>query len=575
MKGFSFLVSALLAASLGSVAGAQMSREDARSEAEALGDAATTAALPAVLAEGASSEVPGFEGENLELRQYYDNPDGLSGGGEAARFSEPYQIVIDPYRTRFDPSEIGLELAKNIEANPDNFTGGLALGGGDSQCQELPSSGGDLTYEESCNQGDQPYNEDRVCQARLNVVVEGSVEYRHYCFSRFSVPNHPEIAGGCAGFLAAATAQGAQCTKTGQFDVAEICLQGTPDNCTEPDFVVADIYMCEQPVSGWLPAQIDTREIVSETVNETACQSTVSGAQCTLESEICTAPNETRSINGLSITRDCWEWQRSYRCEGVAPANDCGDLEARPECSFSHDECLSENSDGSCNVFDRWYSCTIANAGDTQPPQFVCGGDLYCLDGECTQVERQASSEFKDAMVAVQMMGEVRDNFDPDDVRIFGGENLKCSKKLFGISNCCSGKGVPLITPWLCNAEDRAVDEKDDAGLCHKVGSYCSAKVLGVCVTKKQSYCCFSSKLVRILQQQGREQLGIEWGEPKSPNCEGFLIEEFQRLDLSRMDFSEVYAEFVEAARLPDEVEMTIQIQQRITDYFNNATGGS
>jgi conjugal transfer mating pair stabilization protein TraN len=105
-------------------------------------------------------------------------------------------------------------------------------------------------------------------------------------------------------------------------------------------------------------------------------------------------------------------------------------------------------------------------------------------------------------------------------------------------------------------------------GLCHYVGSYCSDKVLGVCTSKRKSYCCFESKLSRILQEQGRRQIGKAWGEAREPTCEGFSIEEFQRLDLSEMDFSEVYDEFVDAVRVPDEVQTSIEIQGRIEDYY-------
>ena len=40
------------------------------------------------------------------------------------------------------------------------------------------------------------------------------------------------------------------------------------------------------------------------------------------------------------------------------------------------------------------------------------------------------------------------------------------------------------------------------------------------------------------------------------------------------MDFSEVYAEFVDAAKLPDEIEMSIQIQQKIEAYYDLHAGG-
>jgi conjugal transfer mating pair stabilization protein TraN len=154
------------------------------------------------------------------------------------------------------------------------------------------------------------------------------------------------------------------------------------------------------------------------------------------------------------------------------------------------------------------------------------------------------------------------------DFTLFSGTRETCTKKVFGLSNCCSGKGVPLLTPFLCPAAERELDKKDDKGLCHRVGTYCSDKVLGVCVTRKDAYCCFESKLSRILQQQGRQQIGKRWGEPKHETCKGFTLEEFSRLDLSVMNFTEVYADFLDAAKVPDELDTSRQIQQRIEDYL-------
>ena len=110
-----------------------------------------------------------------------------------------------------------------------------------------------------------------------------------------------------------------------------------------------------------------------------------------------------------------------------------------------------------------------------------------------------------------------------------------------------------------------------DPGLCAYVGTYCSSSFLGVCLTKRKVYCCFESKLSRILQEQGRQQLNKPWGKPKTEQCQGFTIDEFARLDLSKMDFSEVYAEFTDAARLPDELQATQDIQQKIEDYYARA----
>ena len=119
-----------------------------------------------------------------------------------------------------------------------------------------------------------------------------------------------------------------------------------------------------------------------------------------------------------------------------------------------------------------------------------------------------------------------------------------------------------------CSREEMLLHEKDAQGLCAYVGTYCSSSFLGVCLTKRKVYCCFESKLSRILQEQGRPQIGKTWGTPKKPLCDGFTIFEFQQLDLSVMDFSEIYAEFVDAAKLPDEAATLIEIQAKIEAYY-------
>jgi hypothetical protein len=178
-------------------------------------------------------------------------------------------------------------------------------------------------------------------------------------------------------------------------------------------------------------------------------------------------------------------------------------------------------------------------------------------------------------------------------VTVFSGTRETCHKPVFGLVNCCAGKtsglltagagaaaiaggptaiaalATPFLTMFLCSTEEKMLDIKDRMGFCHKVGTYCSSSVLGICKTKRTAYCCFESKLSRILQEQGRPQLNKPWGKPKKEQCEGFTIDEFSRLDLSVMDFTEVYSEFVDAAKLPDEVSTLSEIQDKIQDYYD------
>jgi conjugal transfer mating pair stabilization protein TraN len=45
---------------------------------------------------------------------------------------------------------------------------------------------------------------------------------------------------------------------------------------------------------------------------------------------------------------------------------------------------------------------------------------------------------------------------------------------------------------------------------------------------------------------QGRQQLGIGWGDHKNPDCRSLNLEEIRRLDFSKIDFTELYTDIVD-----------------------------
>ena len=119
-----------------------------------------------------------------------------------------------------------------------------------------------------------------------------------------------------------------------------------------------------------------------------------------------------------------------------------------------------------------------------------------------------------------------------------------------------------------CSEDEQVLAMKRDARLCYGVGSYCSSRIpiIGVCLEKTESHCCFNSRLARIINEQGRAQLGRGWGAPQSPDCSGFSIAQLQALDFSRMNLAEFYAEIVPT--LPDAGPIRQRAQQRIESYF-------
>ncbi len=100
-----------------------------------------------------------------------------------------------------------------------------------------------------------------------------------------------------------------------------------------------------------------------------------------------------------------------------------------------------------------------------------------------------------------------------------------------------------------CDQRDIESSLLDDSGYCIYLGKVCERKwpMVG-CVQRAKRFCCFNSKMARIVQEQGRPQLksfGQDggWGSAENPNCRGFTPEEFQQLDFSLIDLTEYFGE--------------------------------
>lgn len=106
--------------------------------------------------------------------------------------------------------------------------------------------------------------------------------------------------------------------------------------------------------------------------------------------------------------------------------------------------------------------------------------------------------------------------------------------------------GIQLVQQWLeCDNNDQITMVKKGANLCTPADQWCSNKlrIIGTCIEKTESYCCFNSTLARLINRQGYQQLG--WDQR---NCGGFDEAAFSRLDFSSMDFTEFLAEVANPA---------------------------
>lgn len=424
------------------------------------------------------------------------------------------------------------------------------------------------------------------------------------------------------------------------------------------------------------------------------CGKLAADANCTKTGRTCTQGPETRVVNGMSVYKDCWQYQDQYSCvDPNSTTSTCSSFASNSKCTLTGTVCTFTLPGGQCGNTEKTYSCETKPAQTTT--QDVCKNMTCDSNGICIPAADQPDAEFGKAAAAMELAREIGVYTDPNNIAIFGGERSECSKGKLGIKSCCSpragaannsailstaisgaasiGKEVADIgsmyvydslmssetlqqgmgamistannwfTPngasegaeffngnfdpsfsymgftasfgaatattgsmmvgsvgevyfsfnpymlaaqlalqWVmsCDTSDALTAMRKGQNLCHHVGTYCSNKsILGVCLESKEAHCCYNSRLARIVQEQGRLQIGKSWGAAESPQCGGFTQSEFEKLDLSKMDLREFITEIQAKAvnTIPGTNRAVSNVGSKVSNYFSNGsgTGGS
>ncbi len=367
------------------------------------------------------------------------------------------------------------------------------------------------------------------------------------------------------------------------------------------------------------------------------CPDVSGGGRCTVGSAaVCVDGPSTKVIDGVPVTRDCWEYRSTMTCSSGSPVDQCAPLLAQG-CTPSGSTCRQANAaTGVCEVFEDAYSCPVA--AQTVTSASNCPSNVFCLQGNCFDISRPNDADFGRSMSMLEAAREAGVYLDTDRMQVFKGEDNRCRDRL--LKNCCysdsagagmtnqslfgtgsrlvydilmnaenrefiyqgmsalllgggfsgtftsygitvavNGAALPAgsavlyagdsmviaFDPWSlviaviiyiimsmmsCNEDEGRLAMKQGAGLCHEIGTWCSScfMLLGICVSCVEhttSKCCFNSMLARIVQEQGRAQIGKGWGDPQGPDCSGFTVAQLQSLDFARMDLSEFYASLI------------------------------
>lgn len=279
----------------------------------------------------------------------------------------------------------------------------------------------------------------------------------------------------------------------------------------------------------------------------------------------------TKNIAGYPITKDAWQYRQIYDCQMIK--DECSALRAQG-CRQVGSRC-KEQRQGKCWIFEQRYQCpseTRSGSAFKSPPL-----GAFCLTGDCHDQSYQANQDLLEVMARMNVLKEVQDDIHgKKDFEIFKGSSRHCSRNCLSFKDCCrrlKGWGTSLGLAN-CTSDERLLSEMRAKNLCYSTGTFCSNKRLGKCLSKKSTFCCFGSRLARLVHEQGRPQLRMGWGTAKEPQCQGFTVEQFSRLDLSNMNFSEIFEDVMQKYHKKDSQVLQQKTQEQMRNNLKTIEQG-
>lgn len=274
--------------------------------------------------------------------------------------------------------------------------------------------------------------------------------------------------------------------------------------------------------------------------------------------------NESRNIPNypIPVVREYWSENKSFICGAGRDIDECESL-VQQKCQQIDSKCAVEKNN-ICIEFENTFKCGV--------PDYLKGDGLEYKNGKLSFLKEQGqvntgydAKDFGEAVTqfsALTEMGKkLQDELggilgNPDDPSVFHGRCSQCRVNLGSFfRDCCKLKGILQGLFGKCNEEEKklaiaAIKNKR----CVKIeGRYCHKKRAGVCLEKRDSYCCYGSQLARIIQEIAHYQLNIPWGDAKNPNCASLTASQ-----LSQIDFDTPYAQ-AKLAEILAEVQATAQ----------------
>lgn len=289
--------------------------------------------------------------------------------------------------------------------------------------------------------------------------------------------------------------------------------------------------------------------------------------------------SSSKQIEGREVIKPCWH-EKLVFLHQHSKTKQCTFLKER-NCQEMQRRCVQEGPFG-CALWEITYKC-FGTKRKIMPK--VDEGIVGLHDGRILEYEKPETS-FSEVHTKLAVFEEIKRDLSLQNasnathVQLFKGKQMSCSKSITDklLYDCCfSFKGLASeLKLSQCSGEEIALADMRERELCHYIGRH-KEKFLDLWESRDEhTFCCFSSKLARVFQEEARRQLSIAWGDSKRSDCRGLTLEELTAVDFSKLDLSEVYSDISQekSQRLQKKLEsVKASLQNRLVDEVHHAAG--
>ena len=304
-----------------------------------------------------------------------------------------------------------------------------------------------------------------------------------------------------------------------------------------------------------------------------SCTPPPSERGCVAGESVCSSGPAVRTIMGFPVSRECWAYRQDHTCPAGdhAAQSDCGPFEADPSCEVIGQTCLSEveadedlgGAPAGCQHWEYRYRC-----GGGMELREHCTAFNVCVGSLCEGVVDEPNTDFGNAAAWLTMLDEAakdsEKSIEMQQVSLFAGTARNCRIGALSTINCCNDSGWANGILGECSENELALMDRVAAKAAIYVGTYCSRRVLGVCLQRRRSYCTFNSQLAMVFQKEIRRLAGADWGSARHPNCAGLRLDEMESIDWDRIDLSEAFEDMMNDANVPTSEMVTDYLRDRL-----------